>query len=774
MTRNDHNPIVRGGRLAASVALACSYLVAGPALAQDFVEFTEITGEAGIATYGTTFGVAMEDLDGDADVDIFLARTPSLMTGFMAMPGTNLLFLNDGDGVFDEVGVGAGVGSACENRGLMVADHDNDGDVDFYVTVAGRNELYVNGGEALYDEVGRSAGIDHRGIGHEGAWLDYDQDGWLDLFFTNGPKEGSLTNTLYHNERNGRFRDVSAAAGVEGTVSGKGVALIDYDSDGWLDLLVTNGVDHQNFFLYENQGDGTFVEVSAEAGLEVEATEAFLSWLIPWDYDNDGWQDLMVGSHTYMHPQNTLFRNMGDGTFEDVTDLVGIHEPFNGDGTGVADYDNDGWLDVLFCLLDDECILYRNDEGQGFEPIAGNAGLNNLAEFPNWTVSTGDVNGDGFVDVYMGNGRANHPAHDHLFLNEGNGNHHLFVEVERFRGDRSGIGARVDVVTGDLVQTRYVGTRLTTFSSHGGLRLHFGVGEHEVIDEVRVTFPGGAVVSEQDVPADTTVWLVEDEEAVLVDTDRDGVPDSVDICPWTQSPAMTDARGCAAFEGGDGTEYLQLVGPADLGVIVDPPVFSWSTDLTGSTLQIDGDSAFDHDRYEIGPLTGESASLTGNDLEVLRDRFPAGRLFWRVVASTDEVTYVSRVRELGLAVEEDFVTLEHNDLNLWAPPHVVVDVGGSVQWYIPHEAEGNYNKFRHDVLIADEEGYVVARSGLMRPFDGDDEFSHTFDEPGTYYMMCTMHSWPAAGETDLEQVVGGWIDPGPYRCHAGSVTVVQP
>ncbi len=756
------------------LAVCCASSFTSAALAQDFVEFTEITAPAGLATYGTTFGVAMEDLDGDSDIDIFLARTPSLMTGSMAMPGTNLLFLNDGTGGFDEVGVSAGVGSACENRGLMVADHDNDGDVDLYVTVAGRNELFLNGGQGLYGEVARAAGIDHRGIGHEGAWLDYDQDGWLDLFFTNGPKEGSLSNTLYHNERNGRFSDVSVEAGVEGTVSGKGVALLDYDGDGWLDLVVTNGNDFQNFFLYQNQGDGTFEEVSAEAGLEVSVSETFLSWLIPWDYDNDGWQDLLVGSHSGYYPRNTLFRNLGDGTFEDVTELVGITAPFNGDGTGVADYDNDGWLDVLFCLLDDECLLYRNDEGQGFEPVTDNAGLNNVAEYPNWTISTGDVDGDGFLDVYMGNGRANHPAHDHLFLNDGNDHHHLFVEVERFRGDRSGIGARVEVVTGDLVQTRWVGTRLTTFSSHGGLRLHFGVGEHEVIDEVRVTFPGGGEVVETDVPADTTVRLIEYEEDVLVDTDRDGVPDSVDICPWTPPPAPTDARGCAAFEGGDGTEFLHLETPGDLATVVQPPTFTWSTNLAGAVLQIDGNSAFDHDRWEAGPLDGGSASLSEADLDELRDRFPEGRLFWRVVGSTDEVTYVSEVREAGLAVETGDVTLEHNDLNLWDPPHVVVDVGDSVRWTIPHEEDGNYNKFRHDVLIANQEGYVVARSGLMRPFAGDDDFSHTFDAPGIYHMMCTMHSWPAAGETDLEQVVGGWIDPGPYRCHAGSITVVQP
>ena len=756
------------------LAVCCASSFTSAALAQDFVEFTEITAPAGLATYGTTFGVAMEDLDGDSDIDIFLARTPSLMTGSMAMPGTNLLFLNDGTGGFDEVGVSAGVGSACENRGLMVADHDNDGDVDLYVTVAGRNELFLNGGQGLYGEVARAAGIDHRGIGHEGAWLDYDQDGWLDLFFTNGPKEGSLSNTLYHNERNGRFSDVSVEAGVEGTVSGKGVALLDYDGDGWLDLVVTNGNDFQNFFLYQNQGDGTFEEVSAEAGLEVSVSETFLSWLIPWDYDNDGWQDLLVGSHSGYYPRNTLFRNLGDGTFEDVTELVGITAPFNGDGTGVADYDNDGWLDVLFCLLDDECILYRSLDGESFEVVPDNGGLLNDGELPNWTISTGDVDGDGFLDVYTGNGRANHPARNHLFVNDGNDHHHLFVRVTGRSGDASAIGARVEVTAGGLTQTRWVGTRMTTFSSHGGLRLHFGLGDAAVADEVRVVFPHGAEVVLTDVDADQTLDVIEEQEDWLDDGDRDGVPDLADRCPWTPGLTPTDADGCAAFEGGDGTEFLALTGPDDLAVLAGATTLGWEGNLDGYRLEIDGDTAFDHDRLEVGPLTGTSHELDGDQLAELAARFPDGRLFWRVVGSTDQVRLETPSRELALPVDGQEITLLNHDLNIWDPPHVRVTTGDTVTWDVPLYDEGNYNRFRHDLILVDADGFVVDRSGLLRPFQGSDQFAFTFDEPGTYYAMCSMHSWPSEGTTDLEQVVGAWLQPGPYRCHSGSVTVEAP
>ncbi len=755
--------------------------LASSAAAQDFVSFSEITDTAGVRSFGTTFGVGMEDLDGDGLIDLFLARTPSLMTGNAAMTGANRLFLNRGDLTFDEVGEDAGVASACENRGVMLADYDNDGDVDVYVSVAGYNELYRNAGNAMFTEVGRQAGVDHPGIGHEGIWLDYDQDGLLDLYFSNGPKEGSMANTLYHNEGDGRFLDLTDEAGVTATVSGKGVGLLDYDRDGWLDTLVINGEGYPDFMLFANQGDGTFVDRADEAGLQVDyhpqdcPDGAFLSWAIPWDFDNDGWIDLLVGSHSARcRPQNTVFQNQGDGTFVDVTEQLGLTSPFNGDGTAVADFDNDGWLDVLFCLLDAECVLYRSEEGAAFVEVEDNGGLLNDGELPNWTISTGDVDGDGFLDVYTGNGRANHPARNHLFVNDGNDHHHLFVRVVGRSGDRSAIGARVEVTAGGITQTRWVGTRMTTFSSHGGLRQHFGLGDADTVDEVRVVFPRGGEVVLTDVAADQLLEVVEEQEEWLDDGDRDGVPDVADVCPWTPALAATDARGCAAFEGGDGTEYLELVGPGDLAVLTGPSTLSWEGNLSGYRVEIDGDTAFDHDRFELGPTDQLELELAEDALAELADRFPDGRLFWRVVGSTDQVRLETPARELALPSPATQITLLNHDLNLWDPPHVVVASGDTVTWDIPLFDEGNYNRFRHDVILVDSDGYVVERSGLLRPFAGSDQFSYTFADAGTYYVMCSMHSWPSEGITDLEQVVGAVLQPGPYRCHSGSVTVEAP
>ena len=270
------------------------------------------------------------------------------------------------------------------------------------------------------------------------------------------------------------------------------------------------------------------------------------------------------------------------------------------------------------------------------------------------------------------------------------------------------------------------------------------------------------------------VLLVEPlDDDTLVDTDRDGVPDSFDLCPWTPPPVRTDRRGCAAFEGGDGTERLEALLPADGAIADGPPTLTWHGNLEGYVVQVDGDTAFDHDRLELGVTAFTELDLSSDDVLALRERFPAGRLFWRVVGSTDGVVLATAPRELNLPVWGTEITLAHHDLNLWEPPHVQVYGGATVTWHIPTEDEGNHNRFRHDVLLVDEDGFVVARSGLLRPFVGEGDFSWTFDEPGRYHLMCAMHSWPSEGETDLESVVGGWIDPGPYRCHSGSITVLE-
>jgi plastocyanin len=145
-----------------------------------------------------------------------------------------------------------------------------------------------------------------------------------------------------------------------------------------------------------------------------------------------------------------------------------------------------------------------------------------------------------------------------------------------------------------------------------------------------------------------------------------------------------------------------------------------------------------------------------------------------VVGSTDEVRRVTPARELALPVDASEITLLNHDLNIWDPAHVRVAPGDTVTWDVPLYEEGNYNRFRHDLILVDADGFVVDRAGLLRPFQGSDQFSFTFAEPGTYYAMCGMHSWPSEGTTDLEQVVGSWIEPGPYRCHSGSVTVEAP
>jgi len=299
------------------------------------------------------------------------------------------------------------------------------------------------------------------------------------------------------------------------------------------------------------------------------------------------------------------------------------------------------------------------------------------------------------------------------------------------------------------------------------------MGEHEVADEITVTFPNGAVEKRYDVPVNQWITITESEPEGMHDEDRDGVPDWGDICPWTPGLSMTNGAGCAEFEGGDGTERVELVAPEDMIALIEPITFTWWGNMDGYVLQFDDDSSFDYDRIEIGPLAGFETDIDEDLIDEMYDRFGDQRVYWRVVGSTDEVIVRTLVREFYLPVEENFVGIIANDINTWDPAHIRVDVGDTVTWHIPTEEEGNINRFTHDVLLTDEFGNIIGRSEYLEPFDDRNEYQYTFDEPGLYYLMCVFHGWAAGYSDEFELIGEGQIQPGPYPCHSGSVHVVE-
>jgi hypothetical protein len=384
-------------RLTGLGAFACALVVPLLAAPVTDVRFTDITAPAGIdfthqnsATTNKYLietmggGVALLDYDNDGRLDVFL--TNGARIGDPQPPGGsadkseprfwNRLYRQTGTGTFADVSEKAGVTGMPQNQygmGAAVGDYDNDGDEDLYVTNYGANTLYRNNGDGTFTDVTRAAGVQAGGWSASAGFFDYDNDGSLDLFVTRyldwsyaanrycGEKKpgyraychpdnfDGIANVLYRNNGDGTFSDVSSPAGVaDPNGKGLGVAFADYDHDGFVDVYVAN--DSVQSFLYRNNGNRTFGEVGLLAGVAFnEDGRTFAGMGVDFaDYDNDGFPDLIVTDLS--NERYRLFRQSGDGSFRDVTNLSGVGGatlPFSGWSTRFLDYDNDGWKDIF-------------------------------------------------------------------------------------------------------------------------------------------------------------------------------------------------------------------------------------------------------------------------------------------------------------------------------------------------------------------------------------------------------------------------------------------
>ena len=328
----------------------------------------------------TGCGVAFYDYDNDGWLDIFLVNG-SRLEGFL--PGkepTSHLFKNNRDGTFTDVTVKAGLAHSGWGQGVCIGDYDNDGFDDLFVTYYGKNVLYHNNGDGTFTDVSEKAGVAGKKIrwGTGCAFVDYDRDGHLDLFVANYidldlatapvPESGpclykavmvacgppGLTggkNILYHNNGDGTFTDVSASAGilqVNGTF-GLGVLTADFDNDGWPDIYVAN--DSTQSLLYQNKKNGKFVDIGMDSGsaLSADGKPQAGMGVSAADYDLDGNLDIVKTNFAGDTP--SLYHNLGGGNFEDATFTAGLgaHTQYRGWGCGFFDMDNDGWPDILLC-----------------------------------------------------------------------------------------------------------------------------------------------------------------------------------------------------------------------------------------------------------------------------------------------------------------------------------------------------------------------------------------------------------------------------------------
>ena len=468
-------------------------------------------------------GVAVFDYDNDGWPDIFIAngaRLPDLVKSDSSFH--NRLFHNNHDGTFTDVTEHAGLAGAGYSMGVAAADYDNDGWTDLFVTGVRSNTLYHNNGDGTFSDVTDRAGIPHDGLWAVGAgWFDYDNDGLLDLFivrYVNWSPENEpwcglekpgyrtychpkfyapLANSLYHNEGNGRFRDVSQESGIaQYPGKGMGVAFGDYDGDGLLDVFVAN--DTVRNFLFHNDGRGHFSEVGVHTGVSYaeDGRESSSMGVDFRDYDNDGREDLFVT--TLSNERFLLFRNMGPALFASTAAPSRISSqslPWSGWGTGMFDFNNDGYKDIFVAgghAMDNaDLTTSRASRQPNLMFLNCGNGTFQMHELPGAAfhrgAAFGDFDRDGRMDVVVT--RLNESP---IVLRNVSSNTGQWIELrlEGTRSNRDGIGSLVHVVTASGEQWNRVTTSVGYASSSDRV-VHFGLGNAERVAVLEILWPSG-------------------------------------------------------------------------------------------------------------------------------------------------------------------------------------------------------------------------------------------------------------------------------------------
>jgi hypothetical protein len=478
-------------------------------------------------------GLAFFDYDNDGWLDIYLTNGTRLDEKWA--PGkspTSQLFRNNRDGTFTNVTEKSGLARTGWQTGVCVGDYDNDGWDDLFCCFWGHNILFHNNGDGTFSDVTRKAGLYNEPVrwGAGCTFLDYDRDGSLDLFVCNyvkfdleqaaasagaascqwkgipvmcGPR-GLIgdTNLLYHNNGDGSFTDVSEKAGILKPGARFSITAVsyDFDNDGWPDIYVA--VDSEPSLLFHNNHDGTFTDIGVTAGCaysEAGHEQAGMGVAVG-DYDCDGWLDIFKTNFT--DDTCNLYHNNGDGTFSDVTFPSGIavNSRYVAWGCGFLDYDNDGWADLMQInghvypeiaghevgqTYKNPRIVYRNLGNGQFKDVSAVMGPGISEHFSSRGAAFGDYDNDGDVDVLVLN-MNDLPS---LLRNDG-GNKQNWIKIKLIgtKCNRTAIGARVRVVTGDHVQMDEVHSG-SSVMSQGDLRLHFGLGKAETVDVIEVKWP---------------------------------------------------------------------------------------------------------------------------------------------------------------------------------------------------------------------------------------------------------------------------------------------
>ena len=542
------------------IAIVAQGIPIRPVNAATHIQFVDVTQEAGIhwkhvdgrsgqkyfmETLGS--GAAFFDYDKDGDPDLYFVNSAPLPGYVSQEVPTNCLYRNNGDGTFTDVTEKAGVGDTGYGHGCAVGDYDNDGHLDLYVTNYGVNRLYRNNGDGTFTEVAESAGVTEPRWSTGCAFADYDRDGNLDLYVVNyivfdidenpwcGFKEKGIraycepdnftaqSDTLYRNNGDGTFTDVTKTAGIYNT-TGKGLGVVwgDYNNDGTPDIYVAN--DSTENLFYHNTGDGTFEEVGFMVGVALSedgVAENGMGTAFG-DWNNDGWLDLTVTN--YAQQTNTLYHNDADGFFTDATATTKTAQltyPYLGWATAFIDYDNDGYQDLFVAnghlhenlaelgqegTYGQRNLLFRNNTANGtFTEVSESLGPGMTLEDVSRGATFADYDLDGDIDIVVTNSN----TAPRLLRNDGgNRKNYLQLRLTATRGSTDAIGARVKITTGNLTQTREVRSG-DGYLSQQDLTLHFGIGDYERVDSIEVVWQRGTQQLLESVPANQVLSLKE-------------------------------------------------------------------------------------------------------------------------------------------------------------------------------------------------------------------------------------------------------------------------
>ena len=470
---------------------------------------------AGLSHTALSGGVAMDDFNGDGLLDI--------VTSSWGVHDPLKFFSARGDGTFEDRTTAALLEGLNGGLNLNHADYDNDGDLDLYVMRGAwlgsfgeyPNSLLRNNGDGTFEDVTAAAGMLRLNPSPTAAWGDYDNDGWLDLFVANESRARPRPCELWHNNGDGTFTDVAADVGLDHTGFVKGSVWGDYDNDGLPDLYLSRIGDTN--LLFHNDGPAAengwgFSEVGERAGVTLPI-KSFPTWFF--DYDNDGWLDLMVATFaefdgSALHQvvadylglpveaeRSKLYRNRGDGTFEDVSVRTGVDRVLLAMGSNFGDIDNDGWLDVyigtgepaLGTLVPN--VMLRNEAGKRFVDVTASAGMGTVQK--GHGIAFGDIDNDGDEDVYavMGGAYSGDIYQNILFENPSDA-HWVTLRLIGTQSNRSGVGARIKVTvrsaTGEVREIhRVVGTGGSFGSS--SLQQEIGLGRAAGIESIEVFWP---------------------------------------------------------------------------------------------------------------------------------------------------------------------------------------------------------------------------------------------------------------------------------------------